>query len=422
MSAGTFGASVPLARWRRRRVALLVTLLLAAAAAFAATAVVVSSRHPAAKLQVVTSPGTGSGTDPGGGQLTLGALVPAANLVSDPVFVSSTVGFALETAQHGNLAVERLARSDDGGHTWYVTGSPFPYPWGFSTLQFISPDQGYVFGNSGLLVTSDGGTSWHSVQGLNGTLQRAIPLGSNVWATYTSCGVNPPGGAGSCSVGVAISTDDGSRWRDVTPTGLKEAREGGDILARWSLTSAYVLSYGVTGGGLAYTGDDGRTWQQLRDPCSAPYEREDIAAPPALPGTESSLWLICGAITGPGATVQPKVVYRSFDDAKHWVLVASTGFMRASVSSVGQIPLSGWVSQLATITSTQAWLGIEGLGVIVTDDSGPTWVPVEGLSTSQPDTEVGVTFNSGRLGWAIVFRRGVWRTEDGTRWQLMDGG
>jgi hypothetical protein len=120
--------------------------------------------------------------------------------------------------------------------------------------------------------------------------------------------------------------------------------------------------------------------------------------------------------------VQPKVVYRSFDDAKHWVLVASTGFMRASVSSVGQIPLSGWVSQLATITSTQAWLGIEGLGVIVTDDSGPTWVPVEGLSTSQPDTEVGVTFNSGRLGWAIVFRRGVWRTEDGTRWQLMDGG
>jgi photosystem II stability/assembly factor-like uncharacterized protein len=421
MGAGALGASVPLARWRRRRVVLLVSLLLAASAGFATTAIVVSSRHPAAKLGV-SSGGHGSSTTPsGGGQLGLGALVPAADLVSDPVFVSSTVGFALETGEHGNLALERLARSEDGGRTWHVTGSAFPYPWGFSTLQFISPDQGYVFGNSGLLVTSDGGASWHSVQGLNGTLQRAIPLGNNVWATYTSCGSTPPGGSGSCSVGVAISTDDGSRWRDVTLTGLKEAREGGDILARWSLTSAYVLSYGVTGGGLAYTGDNGRSWKRLLDPCSGPYEREDLAAPPAPPGDESSLWLICGAITAPGATVQPKVVYRSFDDAKHWVLVASTGFMSSSAAPVGQIPLSGWVSQLATIASTQAWLGIQGLGVIVTNDSGATWQPVEGLPTSEPDTEVGVTFNSGTLGWAVVFRRGVWRTEDAVRWQLMDG-
>jgi hypothetical protein len=420
MGTGAFGARIPLARWRRRRIFLLVSLLLAASAAFATTAIIVSSRHPA-RLAVTTAPGGGTATSQAGGQLALGAIVPAADLVSDPVFVNSTVGFALETAEHGNLAVERLARSEDGGRSWRVTGSPFPYPWGFSTLQFISPEKGYVFGNSGLLVTSDGGTSWQSVQGLNGTLQRAIPLGSNVWATYTSCGSSPPGGTGSCSVGLAISTDGGRRWHDTTPTGLKEARDGGDILARWSLTSAYVLSYGVTGGGLAYTGDDGSTWTQLPDPCSGPYEREDLAAPPPPAGYESGMWLICGAITGPGQAGQPKVVYRSFDDAEHWSLMASTGFMRASASPVGQIPLSGWVSQLATITSTQAWLGIRGLGVIVTDDSGATWVPVEGLPTSEPDTEVGVTFNSGELGWAVVFRRGVWRTEDATKWQLMDG-
>jgi photosystem II stability/assembly factor-like uncharacterized protein len=418
MASGTLGGRVSLAHWRRRRVVLLVAILLAASASFATTAIVVSSRHAATKLAVSSSPGGTSGTGGAGGQLSLGAIVPAADLVSDPVFVSSTIGFALETAEHGNLALERLARSDDGGRTWHVTGSPFPYPWGFSTLQFIWPDSGYVFGDSGLLVTSNGGTSWHSVQGLNGTLQRAIPLGPNVWATYTSCGAP---GSGSCSVGVAISTDDGSRWTDVTPTGLKEAREGGDILARWSLTSAYVLSYGVTGGGLAYTGDDGRTWQRLPDPCSAPYEREDLAAPPAPPGAASALWLICGAITRPGQQVQPKVVYRSYDDAAHWSLVASTGFMTASASPVGNIPLSGRVSQLATIRPAQAWLGIQGLGVIVTDDSGATWVPVDGLPTTEPDTEVGVTFNSTVLGWAVVFRRGVWRTEDGSRWQLMDG-
>ncbi|HKH88602.1 MAG TPA: sialidase family protein [Acidimicrobiales bacterium] len=404
---------------RRRRVAITAGLLLAASAAFGATALVVS-RHPASQLHV--SPG-GNGTGPGSGSgLSGGVPVPAADLVSDPVFVTSEVGFALATTGQGDLAVERLARSDDGGRTWHVTGSAFPVLGSFSTLQFISAEQGYIFGNAGLLVTADGGKVWSQVQGLNGTLQRAIPLGNNVWATYTSCGSSPPGAAGSCTVGLAISADGGRHWRDTSLPGLKESRDGGDILARWSLDSAYVLSYGVTGGGLAFTPDDGRTWQYLSDPCSAPYAREDLAAPPAPSGSKTALWLICGAITRPGEEGQPKLVYRSFDDAKHWVLVASTGFTPAQASPVGQIPLSGWVSQLATINSTQAWLGLGGVGVVVTLDSGVTWAPAEGFPRTEPDTEVGVTFNNGLLGWAVVFRRGVWRTEDATHWELVDGG
>jgi len=397
----------------------MVGLLLVASCAFGATALVVSER-PATRLQV--SPGgNGTGTGSGGGPLSGGALVAAADLVSDPVFVTSDVGFALATTGHGNLAVERLARSDDGGHTWHVTGSAFPVLGSFSTLQFISPEQGYIFGNAGLLVTSDGGKAWSQVQGLNGTLQRAIPVGDNVWATYTSCGTSPPGAEGSCAVGVAISTDGGRNWHNASPPGLKEARDGGDILARWTEDSAYVLSYGVTGGGLAFTPDDGRTWEHLTDPCSAPYAREDLAAPPPPPGSKTGMWLICGQITRPGEEGQPKLVYRSFDDAKHWILVASTGFSPVQAAPVGQIPLSGWVSQLATINSTQAWLGVQGVGVIVTSDSGATWTPAEGLPLQEPDTEVGVTFNNGVLGWAIVFRRGVWRTEDAVHWQLMDG-
>ena len=101
--------------------------------------------------------------------------------------------------------------------------------------------------------------------------------------------------------------------------------------------------------------------------------------------------------------------------------MASTGFTSLSTGPVGRIPLSGWVSQLATINSTQAWLGIGGVGVIVTWDSGTSWQPAGGMPTSQPSTEVGVTFNNAVLGWAVVFRRGVWRTEDAVRWQLMDG-
>jgi hypothetical protein len=407
-------AGAPAARSRRRRLALIVALLVVASGAFGATAIIVS-RRPAPRLHVAPGPGAGSG----GGSLGRGTLVPAADLVSDPVFVTSTIGFALETPDLGNLAVERLARSDDAGRSWHVTGSPFPVNWGFSTLQFISPAQGYIFGHSGLLDTSDGGASWHQVTGLNGGLQRAIPLGSNVWATYTTC--PPTGVPGACAVGVAISTDDGNEWHDVSPPHLSEAPGGGDILARWSLQAAYVLSYGSSGGGLAYTGNDGRTWTHLADPCSGPFEREDFAAPPAPPGASSALWLICGSITTAGEEGEPKLVYRSYDDAKHWTLVASTGFTSPGTVPVGRIPLSGWVSQLATISSTQAWLGVAGSGVIVSFDSGVTWATAEGIPTTQPDTEVGVTFNNGVLGWTIVFRRGVWRTVDAVRWELMDG-
>lgn len=402
-------------RQRRRRVAVVVVLLIAAAGSFAATAILVSER-PTPHLGVSQNRGGGSTT---GGSLGSGAIVPAADLVSDPVFVNSTVGFALETPQQGNFAVERLARSDDAGQTWHVTGSPFPVDWGFSALQFISPEQGYVFGHSGLLDTSDGGVTWHQVTGLNGTLQRAIPVGSDVWATYTRC--PRPGVAGSCSVGVAISTDGGSNWHDVTPPGLRETPSGGDVLARWSLQAAYVLSYGPSGGGLAYTSDAGRSWRRLADPCSGPSGTEDLADPIGPDGGLAALWLICGAVTSAHETAQPKVVYRSYDAGRHWTLMASTGFTDQSAGPVGSIPLSGWVSQLATINSTQAWLGIAGLGVIVTWDSGATWSPVEGIPALQPDTDVGVTFNSGILGWAIVFRRGVWRTDDALRWQLMDG-
>jgi hypothetical protein len=46
---------------------------------------------------------------------------------------------------------------------------------------------------------------------------------------------------------------------------------------------------------------------------------------------------------------------------------------------------------------------------------------VLGIPLSQPATEVGITFNSSLLGWAIVFRRGVWRTDNAISWALVDG-
>jgi hypothetical protein len=396
----------------RKRVWWTSGCLLAAAGIFGATALIESPG--AVKLHLQTGKGSKQSS------LNGGQLVAAADLVSDPVFVTSTVGFALATTEKADVAVERLARSNDAGHTWHVTGSQFPVAGTFTTLQFASASDGYIFGPAGLLVTTNGGGSWEEVQGLNGTLQRAVPVpGSNgqlnVWATYTSCPASPV--QVNCRVGLAVSIDSGRHWHDVNPPGLNESSAGGDILARWTVDAAYVLSYGPSGGGLAYTADDGRSWTHLTDPCAGSFAREDLAAPPPLHGHESALWLICGATV---SAEQPKLVYRSFDGGHSWVLMAATGFGPAGIGPVGEIPLSGEVSQLATINSTQAWLGVRGLGLIVTFDSGKTWQLADGIPTSEPDTEVGVTFNSSTLGWVIVFRRGVWRTEDALHWTLMD--
>jgi len=64
-------------------------LLLLAAGGFTATAVVVSGRSPAPQLNQQSGgpPGTGPGAT-ASGQLPNGAAVPAADLVSDPVFVT----------------------------------------------------------------------------------------------------------------------------------------------------------------------------------------------------------------------------------------------------------------------------------------------------------------------------------------------
>ena len=279
-------------RARRRRMATVVGLLLLAAGAFSATAAVIAGRTPAGRLGqtpgVPPTGGTGSGAS--SGQLPNGAPVPAADLVSDPVFVTDTVGFALATTERNAQQVERLARSTDGGSRWYVTGAQFPVSGGFSTLEFLADGEGFVFGAAGLLQTSDSGGRWHQVEGLGGQPQKVIPIGTDVWATFTRCS-GPPEATAPCPVGVAVSTDGG---RDFAPAaaapGITESPDGGDVLARISDASAYLLSYGAAGGGLAYTGDDGRQWARLEDPCSGPSRAEDLAAP-----EDDFLWLICGA-------------------------------------------------------------------------------------------------------------------------------
>jgi len=226
-----------------------------------------------------------------------------------------------------------------------------------------------------------------------------------------------------CAVRLALSTDGGLHWRTaVSPAPLGEAYEGGDILARVTNDAAYVVSYGITGGGgVALTTDSGRSWRRLPDPCSA-WRTVDMAA---LSGGE--LWMICGGSPVPGADASAKAVFRSHDGGKTWVPEAYTGFgpptgPLASKGPIGALWYAGQLSQLATIAPDRAWIGVSGVGVLVSFDSGRTWALAKGMPGNGGDAGVGVTFNDAENGWAIEFRVGVWRTSDAFRWHLVDGG
>ncbi len=405
---------------RDRRRHLLFALALVVVFGIAATATyVVRGHQPAPRLQAGSkSPGTLGGS----GLPRPGALVPADDLYSDPVFPTLQVGYAIERHATAGGNSEELARSEDAGRTWHLVG-PFPFANGYSQVQFVSIRSGYAFGPAGVAVTHDGGAHWAEGQALGGRLQRVVPIGDDVWATYAVC-EGPPVASTLCSVHVAISTDGGIHWNQAaTASPLTQSFDGGDVLARMDRDEAYVVSYGPSGGGLAHTVDDGARWTSLPDPCSA-WDTVDIAAPKA-----NVLWMICGGAPRAGGAASAKAVFQSYDGGRTWVPRAYTGFGPASGplarrAPFGHLWFAGRLSQLATIDPTRAWIGVSGIGVLVTFDAGRDWALVKGMprdATRDGVAGVGVTFDDPRNGWAIEFRLGVWRTRDAVHWQLIDG-
>jgi photosystem II stability/assembly factor-like uncharacterized protein len=382
----------------------------------AGTAYVVAELR--SKTPVETGPGQ---VNLGGGKLPgAGAYVPAYDLSSDPVFPTLRIGYAIESHTTKAGTSEQLARSDDGGKSWRLV-RPFPFPNGYSQVQFFSLEDGYAFGPSGLALTTDGGGSWTVGATLGGTLERVTPISDNVWATYTVCQGFPVTSTTMCNVRLAVSRDGGRHWSTAAaPSPLSEARSGGDILARYSLDTAYIVSYGVTGGGLAVTRDNGRTWQKMPDPCSA-WQTVDMAT---VPG--GVIWMICGGAPVMSGQASAKAVFQSYDSGRRWTLESYTGFGPAtatwgSIAPVGNLWYSGQLSQLATISLGRAWIGVSGVGVLITSDDGKNWHLAEGLHDDGQDTGVGVTFNNADDGWAIEFHEAVWRTSDALHWQLIDG-
>jgi len=352
--------------------------------------------------------------------------VPTTTL-TDVVFVYPSVGFAL--AAHRNELV--LAATSDGGSSWHLVNGHLPDASLFNSaapvqMEFTSPSDGYLWEGTNseestapLLVTNDGGRTWTEAP-IGPVVYDVSAIGTDVWA-IVGCGP-------ACGLVAEVSTDGGGTWRlgpsGPIPSSLANPGEPSGVeLARVTVTRAYILSI-IPGAAatLAFTADGGFSWSTRAVPCADPF---DLGAEIALSST-NDLWLVCGGQASAGS--QAKALYRSSTGGLTWSLVAQTAaFAGAPVPSpgAGLLPLEGYVApysighkNLNVLSANLAWLFPTRGNVITTTDGGASWNAVPGLEEESFGSGApgNLTFISATTGWVAELGVGLWHTTDGTNW------
>jgi photosystem II stability/assembly factor-like uncharacterized protein len=191
--------------------------------------------------------------------------------ISQPSFVSPTIGFALG---YGRSGTHPLVATTDGGRTWQVVsrpcGSGSDLHWG-EFLSFVTSTHGWILcngepgaGSQGrtVLETIDGGVTWQPIAGQIGSRFSVGGLGTS---GYPGALAFRPDGTGWIGIGYAAlyvmtSHDGGRHWGG---NGTVPNSDGGEFQSLWFMTDStgYAL-VSVFGGPeeLAFTNDGGQTW------------------------------------------------------------------------------------------------------------------------------------------------------------------
>jgi hypothetical protein len=359
--------------------------------------------------------------------------VPANFAATSVTFIGTLTGWVLGQAGvpgHCPIVAQdctSIARTDDGGATWYgvpapVTGAPDGSA-GVSQIRFLDRNDGWAFGPE-LFATHDGGHNWTKIStgGLRVTTLEA--RGDRAFAVWARCTGTGSGFAAHCtSFAVYSAAASGDQWTPVAgaTAGISSGATTGTTPATAGTTpgataSASLLLNGTRGylltpGGNLVSGPvSGQgAWQPLVTAPAGAACTAGAAQPDGQPAGEmlaatgpSGLVLVC---TGPAsAGSQPKTVYTSADNGTTW-------------RRAGTAPTAGTATSVAGTPS--AIVLATSLGIEVSADGGATWAAARGTRPPGGFAFVGMTTPA--QGVAVPADPGqhaVWFTIDSAQtWQ-----
>jgi hypothetical protein len=295
------------------------------------------------------------------------------------------VGVAPIVTYSGGLVRGYLARTNDAGATWTVTGV-FPigiYPW---TTAFLTPREGYAITSSSALFTRNAGQTWSKVATSASPLSINI-RGDVVWIAVEEC----PHGAmsGPCDTHLDVY-----KVGDLAPTSTGAVPRDQPLLAQVGPTQGYAIGSGSFSGAVFYTTDAGVSWRAVKNPC----ENHQILGSSVSARAELFIYCERGPLNNPG----PAVLFTSVNGGRDWreQSVAGSVGLYSAVGSTGRF-LWGF------------------------DESATLWESGNGGRVLSPVSNVRYATNGyistfgASEAFHIVTGRGIYRTMNGSRWKLL---
>ena len=332
-------------------------------------------------------------------------------------WVSPTAGWALGTQPCDTGTCVRLAGTTDGGRSWRALPDPrVRCPAGMygsfdpacvSKLSFANPAVGYLFG-PGLLMTVNGGATWHSVPGLQ--VESLTVVDNDVWRVaygHTGC-------PGPCEPRLQEAKLGSRVWRTVIANLAAPGRSGAaQIVASGSklLLALYGSQAGpVSAQATVYRSvNGGDTWHLHSDPCSGKgpggrREEEDLNSLAAAPG--GFFAGLCSPHAGSGAAF----VVTSIDAGRSWQKSGSLPAVEGPALIAAASPTT-----LAVSTGATGGSGGFTARLLLSSDAGHRWLTVatDAQRLTQAGSPAWLGFQSPRAGSWLADPHAVWSTLDG---------
>jgi hypothetical protein len=333
----------------------------------------------------------------------------------DLSWISATDGWALAAQPCVSGTCARLAHTTDGGLHWQALPDPPAQLQDgtvdcsevtcVSAVQFASPTVGYLYGPS-LLMTSDGGQTWHAQPGLQ--VETLSIVGGQVYrVAYDQLGCPGP-----CQPTLQRAAIGSSAW---LPLVSQLAPSDGDTAQIVSSGSTLLLAMfgnpaqGVFDPTVVYRSPDGgATWQQITGPCTggAAGGTSEDAYLTDLAGTNSGLLAgLCLPISGSGT-----FVVTSSDGGQSWQTAGVPPGVQALALLAAASPTT-----LAVATAATGGSGAFTAQLLVTTDAGGHWTiaATDTQQIPQGGVPAWLGFETAQAGTWVSGPRSIWTTKDG---------